>query len=115
MTENEIRTMMLIADRLEGEINRMCVTKELSEFNTMYSYAKKNLEMLSNIIFNAKFLPFPEVYTEEKIEVQAEIKPIDYQDCSNAMLRMWIDNVVTDGEYNRIMGKLNAFWRAEHD
>ena len=41
---------------------------------------------------------------------QPEIKPIDYQDCANAMLRMWMDNVVTDGEYNRIMDKLNAHW-----
>ena len=41
---------------------------------------------------------------------QPEIKPIDYQDCSNAMLKMWMDNVVTDGEYNRIMDKLNAHW-----
>lgn len=42
---------------------------------------------------------------------QPEVKPIDYQDCANAMLKMWMDNVVTDGEYNRIMDKLNAYWR----
>lgn len=42
-----------------------------------------------------------------------EIKPIDYRDCANAMLEMWMDEVVTDGEYNRIMDKLNAFWRTE--
>ncbi len=41
---------------------------------------------------------------------QPEVSPIDYQDCSNAMLKMWIDNVVTDGEYNRIMDKLNVHW-----
>lgn len=41
---------------------------------------------------------------------QPEIKPIDYRDCANAMMRMWMDNVVTDGEYNRIMDKLNAYW-----
>ena len=41
---------------------------------------------------------------------QSEVRPIDYQDCSNAMLMMWMDNVVTDGEYNRIMDKLNAHW-----
>lgn len=41
---------------------------------------------------------------------QPEIKPIEYRDCANAMLKMWIDNVVTDGEYNRIMDKLNAHW-----
>ena len=42
--------------------------------------------------------------------VQPEIKPIDYQDCANAMMKMWIDNVLTDGEYNRIMDKLNKHW-----
>lgn len=46
---------------------------------------------------------------------QPEIKPVDYQDCANAMMRMWMDNVVTDGEYNRIMDKLNAFWRTRNE
>ena len=41
---------------------------------------------------------------------EPEIKPISYQDCANAMLIMWMDNVVTDGEYNRIMDKLNAYF-----
>lgn len=41
---------------------------------------------------------------------QLEIKPIEYCDCANAMLKMWIDKVVTDGEYNRIMDRLNAHW-----
>lgn len=40
---------------------------------------------------------------------QPEIKPISYVDCANAMLKMWMDNVLTDGEYNRIMNKLNEF------
>ena len=40
---------------------------------------------------------------------QPKIKPIEYRDCANAMLKMWIDNVLTDGEYYRIMDKLNAF------
>ena len=42
------------------------------------------------------------------LPVDQEIKPISYRDCANAMLMMWMDNVVTDGEYNRIMDKLNA-------
>lgn len=41
---------------------------------------------------------------------QHKTKPIEYRDCANAMLKMWMDNVVTDGEYNRIMDKLNAHW-----
>jgi len=42
--------------------------------------------------------------------IEPEIKEIGYQDCSNAALKMWIDNVLTDGEYNRIMDKLNTCW-----
>ena len=38
---------------------------------------------------------------------QPEVKPISYMDCANAMLKMWMDKVVTDGEYNRIMDKAN--------
>ena len=38
---------------------------------------------------------------------QPEVKEIGYAECANAMLKMWIDNVLTDGEYNRIMDKLN--------
>lgn len=56
MTENERKTMMILADTIQGEINRMCVTKELSEFDTMYGHAKKNLEKLSKMIYDARFL-----------------------------------------------------------
>jgi len=41
---------------------------------------------------------------------QQEPHEIGYGECANAMLKMWIDNVLTDGEYNRIMDKLNAYW-----
>lgn len=43
----------------------------------------------------------------DKCEKVFPVEPISYLDCSNAMLKMWMDNVVTDGEYNRIMDKLN--------
>ena len=42
--------------------------------------------------------------------IEPEQHEIGYSDCANAMLKMWIDKVVTDGEYNRIMDKLNAHW-----
>ena len=42
---------------------------------------------------------------------QPEVKQIGYQECANAMLKMWMDKVITDGEYNRIMDKLNSYWR----
>lgn len=35
---------------------------------------------------------------------------IGYDDCSNALLKMWMDNVLTDGEYYRIADKLNEKW-----
>ena len=44
---------------------------------------------------------------EQMPSAQPEVKEIGYAECANAMLKMWIDNVLTDGEYNRIMDKLN--------
>lgn len=55
MTESERKTMMILADTIQGEINRMCVTKELSEFDTMHAHAKKNLDKLSKMIYDARF------------------------------------------------------------
>lgn len=54
---------------------------------------------------------------EQLPSVQLEIDPadIDYYYCSNAMLKMWIDNVLTDGEYNKIMDKLNDFERRRRE
>ena len=56
-----------------------------------------------------KYGNFAKYYREDRLPTQPEIKPIDYQDCANAMLKMWMDNVLTDGEYNSIMDKLNRF------
>ncbi len=37
-------------------------------------------------------------------EQNAEIK---YSDCADALLKLWMENIITDGEYNRIMDRLN--------
>lgn len=42
-------------------------------------------------------------------DVKDDVKPISYQDCSDALLKMWIENVLTDGEYYRIIEKLNKW------
>ena len=34
---------------------------------------------------------------------------INYRVCANALLMMWMDKVLTDGEYGHIMDKLNAY------
>lgn len=80
MTENERKTMMSLADTIQGEINRMCVTKELSELDAMYGHAKKNLDKLSKMIYDARFGTNPDVAPGESAE--------------------WISKVVsTDGDY----------------
>lgn len=50
----------------------------------------------------------PVYHIKELPSAEPELKPISYMECANAMLKMWIDNVLTDGEYNRIMDKLNS-------
>lgn len=45
---------------------------------------------------------------------EPETKEIGYTDCAFAMLKMWMDKVVTDGEYIRIMDKLNAMEMKEN-
>ena len=55
MTEQERKVMMNLADTIQGEINRMCVTEKLTEFDTMYGYAKRNLDKLSKMIYDARF------------------------------------------------------------
>ena len=55
MSEQKRNMMMNLADTIVGEINRMCVTKELSEFDVMYGHAKRNLDKLSNMIYDARF------------------------------------------------------------
>lgn len=54
MTDNERKTTMMILT-IMGEINRMCGTKELIEFDTMYGQAKTNLDKLSKMIYDSRF------------------------------------------------------------
>ncbi len=62
MDDNERKTMMILADTIMGEINRMCVTKELTEFDTMCGHAKKNLDKLSKMIYDGRFKAESEVH-----------------------------------------------------
>ena len=43
---------------------------------------------------------------EDMPSTQSE--PIGYQECANALLKMWMDEVLTDEEYSKIIAKLNA-------
>lgn len=51
MSDKE-KELMFLADTLKGEINRMCVTDELSELDTMALHAKKNIEKLQNMRYS---------------------------------------------------------------
>lgn len=64
---------------------------------------KKIPTVAIRIMHDIKAIPVADV-------VPAEPQEIGYDQCANAMLKMWIDNVVTDGEYNRIMDKLNKHY-----
>ena len=47
---------------------------------------------------------------DEQPTIQPEPHEIGYDGCANALLKMWMDNVLTDGEYYRIANKLNVKW-----
>ena len=64
MTENERKTMYVLVDTIQGEINRMCVTKDLAEFDTMFAHAKRSLDKLSKMIYNSRFKYESEVRNE---------------------------------------------------
>lgn len=81
MTENERKTMMNIADNIQGEINRMCVTKELAEFDTMYGHAKRNLDKLSKMIYDARFKEEGENAINDAPTIESEI--IRCKDCKH--------------------------------
>lgn len=56
MTESERKTVMILADTIQGEINRMCVTNELSELDTMHKHVKVNLDRLLDMIYKGRFI-----------------------------------------------------------
>ena len=35
----------------------------------------------------------------------------EYKEYSYILIKLWIDNLITDGEYNRIMDRVNEVWR----
>lgn len=93
-----------VPEPCEDAVSRQAVSSWLKQYGQDVLHGKYKFSLMY-IWKNLMDLP----------SAQPEIKPIDYQDCANAMLRMWMDKVVTDGEYNRIMDKLNAFWGTRNE
>lgn len=47
---------------------------------------------------------------EDAPTVQPEPHEIGYDECANALLKMWMDNVLSDWVYHKIIDKLNEKW-----
>ena len=95
------------------------IVVEYPSYNTYPEYKGKPYFSIKYTEKGQEFIGYgtykPEVLSEYLKEyfmpsAQPEVKKISYIDCANAMLMMWMDEVLTDGEYNRIMDKLNAHW-----
>lgn len=55
MTEIKRKEMLILADAIQGEINRMCVTDNLAELDHMEKYAVHNIRKLRALRFRADF------------------------------------------------------------
>ena len=53
MTEDE--KIDFLVNSIKEDINRMCATKDLSEFDAMYGRAKQSVDMLSKLIYERRF------------------------------------------------------------
>ena len=75
MKELDRKIMMNLADTIKGEINRMCVTNDLSELDTMYYHAKINIKKLWGMRYQEmKFNTEINKYIEEDITALTKIK-----------------------------------------
>lgn len=48
-----------------------------------------------------------------EVEHSAKSREIGYSQCADALLKMWMDDVLADREYNRITEKLNKHYRSK--
>ena len=79
-----------------AEISRYNMCEQFGEHCAGYGMYEDDVRLYSMLIDHLLKLK----------ELEAP-KEISYEDCANAMLKMWIDNVLTDYEYYKIMDGLN--------
>lgn len=84
----------------------------MTDGTIVISISKEDLDATGRVILEAGRW-CKTFYADKGPTVQDEVKPISYVDCVNAMMKMWLDGVLTDGEYNRIMDKLNRWYLEE--
>lgn len=93
-----------------GETCEDCISRQAAidaMANTLWHYPNECYRNLNEYEF-AKGLA--ELGLKSVPPAQPERQEIGYGDCADATLKMWMDSVITDGEYKRIMDKLNKYW-----
>ncbi len=55
MSEQENKEIMNLANMIKGEVNRMCITTNLNELDSMAEHAIINIQELETMIYRAKF------------------------------------------------------------
>ena len=55
MTEQQRKEMYNLADMIQGEINRMCVTEDLTELDSMTLHARNNIIRLQELRYKTDF------------------------------------------------------------
>ena len=46
-----------------------------------------------------------------KVRKEQTMSVKEYKEYSYVLMKLWLGNLITDGEYNRIMDRVNAVWR----
>lgn len=47
----DVRKIDILADTIQGELNRMCVTDDIAELDSMALHAKKNIDRLQKMAY----------------------------------------------------------------
>lgn len=122
MTEDERKAMVMLADTLEGEINRMCLTKDLAEFDTMYAHARVNLKKLADDIYTVRFAKSDDETELNKLEEYLKEKGYKYKRMPRGQIivfnqeghRQW-DAVCFKGSYGFEAGLLEVMGDISHN
>lgn len=101
-----------------AEVGTDCISRQAA-IDALYSVDEYNARSVKAIKelppVQPKLLQPWEVLVAQAVLSQPEPQEIGYDDCANALLKMWMDDVLTDGEYNRIADKLRAKWSEKEE
>ena len=82
-------------------------TNPTTLYLTMDNYWKDENGYFYTVI---AWMSLPEPYKGQGMSVGE----IGYSECADVLLKLWMDNILTDAEYNRIMNKLNKAEGQKH-